>query len=83
MCSAKSFTKMMNKSGPNLDPGGTPYLTIAKSDKVWLIFILCVLPVRYDLKLNHETEFSVNPAAFSFISSILSSTESNAFLHYY
>ena len=53
-----SLTYNKNKSGPNIDPWGTPQIRFPGSENL-SILTLQVLPDKYDS--NHEIAFSENP----------------------
>ena len=48
-----------NKSGPNIDPSGTPQVRFPGSENCLSILTLKVFPDKYDS--NHEITFSENP----------------------
>ncbi len=51
-----SFTNKMNKSGPKLEPCGTPYLTTAGSDMLFLKLTICLRSLKYEV--NHSSVLS-------------------------
>ena len=54
-----SLTYNKNKSGPNIDPWGTPQVRFPGSENFLSILTLKVFPDKYDS--NHEITFSENP----------------------
>ena len=63
-----SFTYNKNKSGPNIDPWGTPQVRFHGSENFLSILTLKALPDRYDS--NREITFSENPMHPIFLRSI-------------
>ena len=47
--------EIKNRSGPNIDPCGTPYGTDRESDNVRFIQVLCYLFVKYDLNQSRDS----------------------------
>ena len=72
-----SLTYTRNKSGPRIDPWGTPQVTFWKGDKVPPISTGCLRFVKYEW--NHSLEHVSKPKAWSLLIRMQWSTVSNAF----